>query len=50
MDNRAKMRHSDVVIRTIPDLFVSVKAARGGDWPGSKVLVGGPAAVAPESI
>lgn len=50
IDNRAKIRHSDVVIKTIPDLFVSVKAARGGDWPGSKVLVGELTAVAPEAM
>ena len=44
------MRHSDVVIRTMPDLFVSVKAARGGDWPGRRLLTGELAAVAPEAI
>lgn len=50
MDNRAKIRHSDVVIKTIPDLLVSVKAARGGDWPGSKVPVGELTAVVPEAM
>lgn len=44
------MRHSAVVISTMPDLFVSVKAAKGGDWPGSKVLVGELAAVEPEAM
>lgn len=50
IDNRAKMRHRDVVIKTIPDLLVSVKAARGGDWPGSKVLVGAVTAAVPEAM
>lgn len=50
MDKRAKIRHSDVVMSTIPDLFVSVKAARGGDWPGSRLLVGELTAVAPDAI
>lgn len=35
MENRPNIRHKDVAITTIPDLSVSVKAAKGGDWPGS---------------
>lgn len=39
MENRLNTRHKDVAMTTIPDLSVCVRAARGGDCPGSLWVV-----------